>query len=133
METSDAVFVDAAGANSAAREYQSGIGRMYRNALAQCAAPIAAGLLILLSAAAPASAACQMFQVAELNVTMENHTPIVRVLIDGHSVRMILSTSYTRTQLDRSAARNLHLKLRPSVIAFMAPMASPIRGYDQHQ
>jgi hypothetical protein len=88
-------------------------------------ARIAAAMITSLTAAAPAAAACQMLQIAELDVTVQNNMPVVPVSIDGQSVRMILDTSYTRTQVSRSAAKDLHLKLRPSIISFYGP-----RGLD---
>lgn len=88
-------------------------------------APMAAAMIMSLSAAAPAAAACQMLQIAELDVTVQNNMPVVPVTIDGQSVQMILDTSYTRTQVSRSAAKDLHLKLRPSVVSFYGP-----RGLD---
>jgi Aspartyl protease len=91
------------------------------NTLTKWVAPMAAGMITSLSSAAPAAAACQLLQVAELDVTVQNNTPVVPVTIDGQSVQMILDTSYSRTQMSRSAARDLHLKLKPSVIAFYGP------------
>jgi hypothetical protein len=82
---------------------------------------MAAGIMASLSAATPATAACQLLQLAELDVTVKNNTPLVPVTIDGQSVEMILDTSYTRSQIRRSAAQDLHLKPRPSSLAFYGP------------
>jgi hypothetical protein len=101
-------------------------GRARGNKLTKWAAAVALGMAASLSSAATAAAGCQMLQLAELDVTIQNNMPLVPVIIDGESVQMIVDTSYTRTQIRRSAAKELHLKLRPSIMAFHGP-----NGLDQ--
>jgi hypothetical protein len=113
-------------ANTSARERRYCNGRARGNELTKLAAAVAIGVAASLSLATTAAAVCQMLQVAELDVTIQNNTPLVPVIIDGESVQMIMDTSYTRTQIRRSAAKALRLKLRPSVVAFRGPF-----GLDQ--
>jgi hypothetical protein len=112
-------------ANTSARECRCCIGRARGNKLTKWAG-VVVGMAASLSWAATAAAGCQMLQLAELDVTMQNNTPLVPVIIDGESVQMIVDTSYTRTQIRRSAAKELHLKLRPGIVTFRGP-----NGLDQ--
>jgi hypothetical protein len=108
-------------ANTSARECRYCNCRARGNKLTKWAAAVAVGMAASLSSAATAAAGCQMLQLAEFDVTIQNNTPLVPVIIDGESVQMIVDTSYTRTQIRRSAAKELHLKLRPSIVAFYGP------------
>jgi hypothetical protein len=111
--------------DTSARECRYCNGRARGNKLTKWAV-VAVGMAASLSSAATATAGCQMLQLAELDVTIQNNTPLVPVIIDGESVQMIVDTSYTRTQIRRSAVKKLHLKLRPSVVVFYGP-----NGLDQ--
>jgi predicted aspartyl protease len=66
-------------------------------------------LLLLVLASCPSDAACDLVQVAQVPIALENHLFIIPVTIDGHPIDMLLDTGAQKSLLGESAVQRLRL------------------------
>jgi len=66
-------------------------------------------LLVLLLASCPPDAECDLVQVAQVPLELENHVFVVPVAVDGHPIDMLLDTGAQKSLLGETAVQRLKL------------------------